>query len=31
MEAINLQGILTRFLAREQPLSPRQWQVCSHI
>jgi len=31
MEAINLQGILARFLVREQPLSPRQWQVCSHI
>jgi len=31
MEATNLQGILTRFLARDQRLSPRQWQVCSHI
>ncbi len=31
MEAANLQGIVTRFLSREQRLSPRQWQVCSHI
>jgi hypothetical protein len=31
MEAINLQGVLARFLIRDQRLSPRQWQVCSHI
>jgi len=31
MEAINLQGVLARFLDRDQRLSPRQWQVCSHI
>lgn len=31
MEAISLQGILSRFLDPDQPLSPRQWQVCSHI
>lgn len=31
METINLQGVLARFLDRDQRLSPRQWQVCSHI
>jgi hypothetical protein len=31
MEAINLQGVLARFLDRGQRLSARQWQVCSHI
>ncbi len=31
MEAINLQGVLARCLDRDQSLSPRQWQVCSHI
>jgi len=31
MEAINLQGVLARFLDRDQRLSPRQWQVCSHL
>ena len=31
METINLQGVLAHFLDRDQPLSPRQWQVCSHI
>jgi hypothetical protein len=31
MEAINLQGVLARFLDRGQRLSARQWQVCSHL
>lgn len=31
MEAINLQGILGRFLDRDPRRTPRQWQVCSHI
>ncbi|GMQ89583.1 MAG: IS91-like element ISSod25 family transposase [Gammaproteobacteria bacterium] len=31
MAAINLQGVLARFLDRNQPLSSRQWQVCSHL
>jgi hypothetical protein len=31
MEAINLQAVLSRFLDHDQRLSPRQWQVCSHI
>ena len=31
MEPTNLQGIVAHFLERGQRLSPRQWQVCSHI
>lgn len=31
MEAIDLQGVLSHFLHREQRLHARQWQVCSHI
>ena len=31
MEASSLQSILGRYLNRDQRLSPRQWQVCSHI
>ncbi|MFQ5409591.1 MAG: IS91 family transposase [Anaerolineales bacterium] len=31
MEPTNLQSIVARFLERGQRLSPRQWQVCSHI
>lgn len=31
MSAADLQTILGRFLNRDQRLSPRQWQVCSHI
>jgi len=31
MSATDLQSILGRFLNRDQRLSPRQWQVCSHI
>ena len=31
MSAADLQSILGRFLNRDQRLSPRQWQVCSHI
>ena len=31
MSAADLQSILGRFLNRDQRLSPRQWQVCSHL
>ena len=31
MAANNLQGVLSHFLNRDLRLSPRQWQVCSHI
>jgi len=31
MAVNNLQGVLSRFLNRDLQLSPRQWQVCSHI
>lgn len=31
MGASNLQTILARFLNRDHRLSPRQWQVCSHL
>lgn len=31
MRALNLQTVLTHFLDRDQRLSPRQWQVCSHL
>ena len=31
MPAADLQSILGRFLNRDQRLSPRQWQVCSHL
>ena len=31
MSAVDLQSILGSFLNRDQRLSPRQWQVCSHI